>query len=298
METRQLEYFLAVAEELNFTKAAQSLFAVQSTVSAGIRALETELGATLFERSTRQVALTPVGEALVPEARAVVEAVDRVRGVAVAARSGLRGRLRVGIFTNIEIVDFPGLMSAFARDYPLVELLLTASPSGSSGLAEDVRAGRIDVALMGLPDSELRGLAKVDLVTTEFVAVVPDDHPLAREASVTLQRLSLERFVDTPRGFGNRVVIDREFEARGLSRHVSTEVSDLNAVASFVASGLGVAALPAGLTPPTPGTTVLPLDEPPIEWNLRFVHRSTTRPSPAVAAFLALVREHPVTLVA
>src|ERR1700712_1740450 len=118
METRHLEYFLAVAEELNFTRAAQSLFAVQSTVSAGIRALETELGTTLFERSTRHVALTIAGEALVPEARAVVEAVDRVRSAAVAARSGLRGRLRVGIFSSIDIVDFPGLMADFGHDYP------------------------------------------------------------------------------------------------------------------------------------------------------------------------------------
>ncbi|MCU1475907.1 MAG: LysR family transcriptional regulator [Subtercola sp.] len=296
METRQLEYFLAVADELNFTRAAQSLFAVQSTVSAGIRALETELGTTLFERSTRTVALTVAGEALVPEARSVIEAVDRVRSIAVAARSGLRGRLRVGVFSNSDLIDFPGLMAAFSRDYPLVELLLVASPNGSTGLADDVRSGRIDVALMGLPDTELRGLTKLELLATYFHAVVPDAHPLARERSVSLERLSSERFVDTPRGFGNRVVIDREFEARSLTRHVATEVGDLSAVSSFVAAGLGVALVPAKIVDSVVGTTIVPIDGDPIVWKLSFVRRSTTRPSPAVTAFLDLVGQRPLTL--
>lgn len=82
METRQLEYFVAVAEELSFTKAAQRLFAVQSTVSAAIKSLEAELGTTLFDRSTRKVALSSAGSAFLPEAKAAIEAVDRAMAVA------------------------------------------------------------------------------------------------------------------------------------------------------------------------------------------------------------------------
>ncbi|GAA0991560.1 LysR family transcriptional regulator [Subtercola frigoramans] len=293
MESRQLEYFLAVADELNFTRAAQALFAVQSTVSAGIKALELELGCTLFVRSTRNVELTPVGESLVPEARAALEAIARVRTTAGAVGSGLRGRLRVGIFTNLEVIDFPRLLAEFRAEHPLVELSLTASPAGSTGLADDVRFGRIDVALMGLPASELRGLTLTSLVRTRFSAVVPLGHPLAGEPSVTLERLSQELFVDTPRGFGNRVILDRAFEARGLVRRVTTEVGEISAVEGFVAAGLGIAVLPDGITSPREGTVIVPLAGEPIEWELSLARRATPRPSPAVAAFLDLATKRP-----
>ncbi|CAN5309942.1 LysR family transcriptional regulator [soil metagenome] len=296
METRQLEYFLAVADELNFTRAAQTLHTVQSTVSAGVQALELELGSPLFVRSTRSVELTPVGEALVPDARAALEAISLVRTTAAAAGSGLRGRLRVGIFTNLEIIDFPSLLAEFHAEHPLVDLSLTASPSGSTGLADDVRSGRIDVALMGLPAAELRGLALTSLVVTRFIAVVPDDHPLASESSVSLERLSQEPFVDTPRGFGNRVILDREFEARGLTRHVTTEVGELSAVNGFVAAGLGVAVLPEGITSARHGTIIVPLEGAPIAWELSLARRPTPHPSPAVEAFLELAANRPTVM--
>ena len=96
MDDRQLAAFVAVAEELHFTRAAARLFVVQSTLSASIRALEQELGSALFERSTRRVALTAVGEALLPEARRAIDGLDRMRSLAAEDAAGLRGRVRVG----------------------------------------------------------------------------------------------------------------------------------------------------------------------------------------------------------
>lgn len=93
MDSRQLEVFAAVAEERSFTRAAQRLFAAQSTVSASVQALEAELGAPLFERSTRQVALTPVGEAVLVEAQGALDAIDRMRTAAAQSAAGLRGRV-------------------------------------------------------------------------------------------------------------------------------------------------------------------------------------------------------------
>jgi DNA-binding transcriptional LysR family regulator len=287
METRQLEYFVAVAEELNFTRAAARMFAVQSTVSAGIRALEADLGAPLFLRSTKSVALTPAGEVLLPEARLALEAVDRVRSAAAASTAGIRGRLRVGIFTNIGFVDLPALFGEFHALHPLVDLQLGASASGSTGLADDVRRGRVDVAFMGLPARDLAGLDALVLARTRFVAVLPQGHPLAARDSVTLHDLAEERFVDSPDGFGNRVVIERAFAEAGIPRVVSTVVSDLGEIPRFVAADLGVAVVPElGLAPPA-GTVAVPLVDPVVAWSLSVASRAS--PSPAVAALLGLL---------
>ncbi|WP_411699832.1 LysR family transcriptional regulator [Conyzicola sp.] len=283
MDTRQLEYFVAVAEELNFTRAAARMFAVQSTVSAGIRALETDLGTTLFVRSTKSVALSPAGELLLPEARLALEAIDRVRTASSSA--GIRGRLRVGIFTNVGFVDLPGLFGEFHALHPLVDLQLGASASGSTGLADDVRRGRVDVAFMGLPIQDLAGLEVLTLAETRFVAVLPLGHPLAFRTSVTLRDLADQKFVDTPPGFGNRVVIERAFAEAGINRVVGTVVSDLTEVPRFVAADLGIAVVPELSLVTPPGTVALRL-EPAVDWRLSVISRPN--PSPAVAALLGL----------
>jgi len=286
METRQLEYFVAVAEELNFTRAAARMFAVQSTVSAGIRALEHDLGTALFVRSTKSVSLSPAGDELLPEARLALEAVDRVRTA--ASRGGIRGRLRVGIFTNLWFIDMPGLLGEFHEAHPLVDLQLGASVSGSTGLADDVRRGRVDVAFMGLPTADLAGLEVLVLAQTRFVVVLPQEHPLASRTALTLRDLADEKFVDTPPGFGNRVVIERAFAEAGVARVVSTVVSDLSEVPRFVAAKLGIAVVPELTLVAPPGTVTVPLDSPAVDWQASLISRPN--PSPAVVALLGLFR--------
>jgi DNA-binding transcriptional LysR family regulator len=286
MDTRQLEYLVAVAEELNFTRAAERVFAAQSTVSAGIRSLERELGATLFERDPQGVRLTAVGEEIVDAARATLEASERMRSLA-DPRAGLRGQLRLGIFTNLTTIDLPGIMEEFHTRHPLVDLRLGPSPSGSTGLADDVRLGRIDVAFMGLP-GQLPGLHYQRLAVSPFVAVLPEEHPFASQKRVRLAELVSERFVDAGEGFGNRVTLDRRLSELGLSRHVATEVSDLGEIPRFVAARLGVAVMPELTVLPADGAVVRPLLER-IEWVLSAVSRP--RPSAAALALLGLLAE-------
>jgi DNA-binding transcriptional LysR family regulator len=135
MDSRQLEYFVAVAEELSFTRAAQRLFTVQSTVSAAIRALEADLKVSLFDRSTRRVTLSAAGQALLPEAKAALEALDRARAAVEEASTGLRGSVRIGTLARLGLVDLAALIGAFHQRYPLVDVQVTTSSSGSSGLA-------------------------------------------------------------------------------------------------------------------------------------------------------------------
>ncbi len=287
METRQLECFVAVAEELSFTRAARRLFAVQSTVSATIQALEGELGVKLFDRSTRRVELSPAGKVFLPEAKAALEAVDRAREVVADASAGLRGSLRIGTLTSVGGLDLPDLLGAFHRRYPLVDLHVTVSITGSTGLAEDLRQGRLDVALLGLPESDLAGLRTKPLGSAPFVVVLPDGHRLGDRRSLTLTDLTGESFVDNPRGFGNRVALDRAFEAIGAPRRVIVEVADLRLVPAYVAAGLGIAVVPdlQLLT----GVRTIPLDAPGLFWPLTIATRGARSPGPAARLLLDLI---------
>ncbi|WP_454857441.1 LysR family transcriptional regulator [Promicromonospora soli] len=286
MDTRHLEYFVAVAEEGSFTRAAQRLQTVQSAVSAGVRTLEREVRATLFVRSTRRVELSDAGRALLPEARAAIESVDRVFDVVAATESGLRGRLRLGVFANSDVLDAPAFAGRFHELYPGVALSVVASPTGSTGLVDDVRAGRLDLAITGLPLADLAGLRAREILVDEFVAVVPETHELARHDVLSLDELVAEPFVDGPPGFGHRVVVERLLAARGLRRDVVVESPDMGLVSRFVAAGLGVAVAPTFVLRPAPGAVTRPLDTP-LDFALRSVSRPrATRPVEAALALL------------
>lgn len=289
METRQLEYFVAVAEELSFTRAAQRVFAVQSTVSAAVRSLEAELGTRLFDRSTRRVALSAAGTAFLPEAKAAIEALERARATVQEASEGLRGSLRIGTLTSIGDLDLPGLLGAFHRRYPLVDIHVTVSITGSTGLADEVRHGRLDVALVGLPEADLAGLDVLRVDTRPFVVVLPATHRLAARKAIRLADLVGEAFIDTPRGFGNRVLLDRAFDALGAPRRVTVEVADLRPVPGYVRAGLGVAVVPDTVGPAEADVVVRPLAGAGLDWPLNLVTAAAKPPSRALRTLLDLV---------
>jgi DNA-binding transcriptional LysR family regulator len=291
MDSRQLEYFVAVAEELSFTRAALRLYTVQSSVSAGVRALETDLKTTLFDRSTRRVALSAAGAALLPEAKAALEALDRARAAVEEASTGLRGNIRIGTLARLSLINLAELLGAFHRKYPLVDVQVATSPTGSTGLADDVRHGRLDVAMVGLTQAELYGLEIRDVATVPFVVLLPSVHPLAGEPAVRLHQLKDERFVDMPRGFGNRSIVDRAFENVGLPRRVQVEVPELTTIPDYVRVGLGVAVVPEMELEPAPGVARLPLADTELTWTLSVITLSGRRPSRAVTALLDLVAD-------
>lgn len=288
MDTRHLEYFVAVAEELSFTRAAERLQAVQSTVSSGVAVLEREVGTPLFIRSTRHVALTRAGSDLLPRARAALEAVGQMRRLGARAGGSVTGSLRVGMLTNLESLGLPAIFGAFHRDHPGVELSMRTSPRGSTGLVDDVRRSRVDVAFCGLALADLSGVHAQVLRRQPFVAVLPADHAAAEADGVSVRDLLGDDFVEMPVGFGNRRVVDDWLAAAGLRRRVTLEVPDLSTVPAYVAAGLGVAVVPeqtavdaAGLD----GIVTVPLADP-LVWDLSVIARPEGR-SPAVDALLA-----------
>ncbi|NNG34673.1 LysR substrate-binding domain-containing protein [Nakamurella aerolata] len=279
METNHLLSFVAVAEELSFTRAAQRLHMVQSTVSAAIKTVEREVGRSLFVRSTRSVELTAAGRELLPVARRLLADVDELRSLGNDPGVPLRDRLRIGLLTNLERLELPSLLGAFRRQHPQVELWLQTLPRGSTDVVAGVRAGRLDLGFSGgLPAAAMRGLRKHRLIEEPFTVLLPPEHRLADRASVPITELVDEPFVELPRGFGTRVLLDGWLRRRGLRRHVAVEVPDLATVPDFVAAGLGVAVVPMLVSPGRADVVAVPAT-PKLRWEL-FVVTAAGRGQP------------------
>ena len=170
MELRQLEHFIAIAEDGSFTKAARRLNYVQSALSVSVKALEGELRVRLFDRTTHRVALTSAGEALLPAARRTLAAAEETRDVAAAVRGVLRGALRVGIMQSFAFADVPGLLGRFHRQHPGVEIQVRPAAGGSAALLDELREGGLDIAFVALLDPA-SGVDAVPLGSEELVLV-------------------------------------------------------------------------------------------------------------------------------
>lgn len=243
METRLLEQFVTVATEGSVTRAAERLWAAQSTVSAGIASLERSFAVRLFDRTGRHLVLTAAGEDLLPHARAVLESLDRMRDLATAEDADLRGRVRLGIFTSMDIVDLTGVLRRFRQSHPLVTVELMTSPSGTTGLVQDLVAGRLDIAYTGLPGVP-SGVDVQPLREMPFRVFLASDHRLADRTAVSLGELADEPFIDTAHGFGNRIILDTALERLGIRRRIVAEMNDMPAVIRFASAGLGVGVVP------------------------------------------------------
>ncbi|NUP26621.1 MAG: LysR family transcriptional regulator [Nocardia sp.] len=286
MELQQLRYVLAVAETNNFTRAAQRCLVVQSALSHQIARLEKELGAKLFERTSRRVRLTPAGEAFLPAARLCLDAADRAAAEAAAAVGEVRGRLAVGLIPSVTAVDLPDALREFRARYPHVRISLRVGASDE--LTAQVREGVLDVAFLGLPTTaQPHGVAGRELARDRLVAVVAPEHPLAREISVDLSRLCTETFVDLPAGTAGRAQSDLAFTAAGLDRDVAFEVSSADYIARLVEKDLGVAMLPAAYVPQLTGVVTIEVSDAPA--RVEHLVWSRTTHTPAAAAFLGIL---------
>jgi DNA-binding transcriptional LysR family regulator len=242
MNLRQLRYAVALAEAQSFTKAADNEYVVQSALSQQLRKLEDELGVALFERTTRSVALTPAGEALLPLMHQVLAGVDQIKFDAQALSGTIAGRLTVGMMeVPSESLDVAALMATFHACYP--EVSVTLRSGGSDLLIEAVRDRKLDVAVVGsnvLPP--IGRLTVTELFTEPLVAVLPSSHELAAGETVLLDQLAALPFIDFPPGYGLRHETDRGFA--GVTRRVAFEVTRVDEVIQFVSQDLGVALLP------------------------------------------------------
>ena len=190
MDIRQLSYFVAVAEERQFTRAAQRVSIAQPAISHQIRRLEAELAEPLFHRDPRTARLTAAGEELLPHARAAIAAVQRGRDAVASLRGLLHGTLTLGVVRGPVDRRFFDALGAFHRAHPAVEIILTEQHNDE--LENALARGDIDAAVIGLTDEPLPPQVRARVIDREpLVLAVRPDHPLAQRASVPFGRLRI-----------------------------------------------------------------------------------------------------------
>ncbi|NKY50726.1 LysR family transcriptional regulator [Nocardia vermiculata] len=287
MELQQMRYVIAVAETNSFTRAAERCLVVQSALSHQIARLERELGAKLFERTSRRVRTTPAGEAFLPAARQCLDAAERAAAEVAAAVGEIRGQLRVGLIPTVAAVDIPVGLREFRTRYPHVQIRLRVA--ASEELAEQVEQGELDVAFLGLPiTARPSGVAALELARDRLVALVAPDHPLATETAVDLRTLASEVFVDLPAGTAGRAQSDQAFAAAGLDRVIAYEVTTADSMmARLVEQGLGVAMLASRYVPRLRGVVAVEVTDAPM--RVEYAVWSHSGSTPAAIAFLEVL---------
>ena len=245
MELRQLRQFVAVAEALNFRRAAERLHMAQPPLSVAIRKLEDELGAPLFTRLARGVALTPAGDAALAAARHCLAGADAVRTAAHAAAAGESGLLRVGFVGSATYSLMPRLLPAFRARYPAVELVLRESTNLE--LLALVDQDQLDIGLVRYPTASASALRFEIVERDVFCAVLPSRHPLAKKRRLTLAALAQEPFIDyaSTKVPGLHAMVMLAFQQAGLAPRVAQEATQVQTVISLVQSGLGMALVPS-----------------------------------------------------
>lgn len=241
MELRQARYFLAVADCLNFTRAAERLYISQPPLSRQIRALESELGVDLFDRSGQRIALTPAGEAFREEAKALLE---QARRAVERARSHARANphtLTLAFSTVAGLSIAPRLYRAFHDRHPDVELVLERRHSTEQ--IPLLERGIVEVGLLRLPIDH-PDLIQVPLLADPYVLVLPRTHPLARTGSLPVKALRGETLIVGSRTPGLIANLESILEHAGISGEAVRHASDLWTTLDLVANGQGIAIVP------------------------------------------------------
>lgn len=289
MELRHLRYFVAVAEEGGFSRAARRLHVVQPTLSMQIRDLEDELGGALFERGARRTSLTTAGQAFLIEARQVLAQVERARTTARLALNGETGSVRIGV---AGAAVFGGLLTSrirvFCAAWPLVHVELRET--GPERQRSAILAGELDVGYSALPapPDEPR-LASARVSSVSFVVALPAGHALAEHDTLTARHLADVELIEYAAGAsGDNAAVEVARRIRPDQRLASSRyrADTTLGVLALVAAGVGLAVVPAGVElAGVPGVVYRPLAEPDVSVEFHLLHR-VEETDPAVNAFL------------
>ncbi|MCG8415157.1 MAG: hydrogen peroxide-inducible genes activator [Pseudomonadales bacterium] len=238
---KQLRYICAVAEHKHFSKAAEACHVTQSTLSAAIQELESQLGVVIFERSKKNVLITPLGERLVQQARVVLGDVEDFVSLAKSHDEALAGEVRLGVIPTIAPFLLPNLLADLRNQYPKLKLYLKEELSAN--LYQQLQQGQLDLIILAFP-YPLPEMETVSLFKDEFVLCLPPGHQLEKSSQVKQQQLRGEKLLLLEEGHCLR---DHALEACKLESADTDLVyqgTSLHTLVQMVANGLGVTLLP------------------------------------------------------
>jgi DNA-binding transcriptional LysR family regulator len=289
LEVRQLRHFVAVAEELSFTRAARKIPQAQSALSASVRSLERTLHSELFKRTGHSVVLTESGEVLLIEARKVLQALDEAQDAVADVEGGMRGTVRLGILQALAFTPLADLLTAFRERRPQVQLDVRVEPRGSWELLRAVQQNRLDVAFVSIPGESPADVDVLPLAAATLAVVIPRGHRLAGKPTIAIDELAGQTFVDYPQGWGIRRLVDQVFEENRLQREIAVEVGDSQTACALALSGLGIAFLIPSTVPSF--EDVLHATDPAVNLPVSLISSRKPASRAATRAFVDLVAD-------
>lgn len=289
MELRQLEYFIAVAGEMNFSRAAQQVHVVQSALSTSVSKLEKELGVELFDRSKQQLKITPAGELFRERARRVIQTARLAKDSMSVYHGELTGTIDLGSLISFGRLDVPRVLGEFHRNYPCVRIKLRQSQTGSSAYLSAIADGSLDLALISAPDRFPAGIEMQLLSEEPMVFVCRPDHRLAHRRHVAISELADEDLIGFPAEFGLRRLVDDAFAAAGVTAHVPYEVAlEYSVAAALVKHGLGTIFMPVSEAARFPDLRAVDV-RPAVVWTIYLASAGPTQLAPASARLAELL---------
>jgi DNA-binding transcriptional LysR family regulator len=284
MEIHQLRYFVAVAEEGNFSRAAAKVRVAQPSLSQQIRKLEAEVGQPLFDRLPRSVVLTEAGRCLIDYARQILTSIGDARRCVDELKGEVAGKVAVGAIPTIAPYVLPELVVTFQKHYPDVTLEIVEDVT--DGVTRRIEAGELDVALASTcrPSPTLR---RESLGNEPLLALVPEEHSLAKQTLITLDDLKSQRFLLLHEMHCLSQQVHHLLEARRLRPEIALAGSQLGTIANMVAAGIGVSIVPQMMVKrqAIPGCVSLPFAPPVPERELNLLYNPLRFQSKAAAAF-------------
>ena len=284
MEIHQLRYFVAVADEGSFSRAAAKVRVAQPSLSQQIKKLEAEMGQPLFDRLPRSVVLTEAGRCLIDYARQILASIGDARRCVDEIKDEVAGKLAVGAIPTIAPYVLPELVVTFQKHYP--EVTLEIVEDVTDGITRRIEAGELDVALASTcqPSPTLR---REPLGTEPLLALVPEGHPLAKKDVVEFDDLKSQRFLLLHEMHCLSQQVNHLLESRRLRPEIALAGSQLSTIANMVAASIGVSIVPQMMMKHhvTPGCVSLPFAPPVPERELNSLSNPLRFQSKAAAAF-------------
>ena len=242
LDIRQIEYFAEVAKHLSFTKAASTLHVSQPSISKAIQNLEAELGVPLLYRSSKRLELTDAGQAVLVNAKQVLEAFKNIRSELTDLMDLKKGQIRIGIPPIVGAEFFTKLVSQYKEQHPYIEIVL--SEVGTKKIRQGVEAGELDIGLICNLCITNEQLEAISLLKDPLMLIVHQDHPLANHSFVKMAELEKETFVIYRKDFTLYDRIIEECSKNGFFPAIACETSQKDLIIEMVAAKLGVALLP------------------------------------------------------
>jgi DNA-binding transcriptional LysR family regulator len=285
MELYQLGYFIEIARQRSFTRAAERLHMAQPALSQQMKNLESELGTALFIRGRKEIQLTAAGKAFLPRAEALLTQAEAAKAIVSDVAQLRGGKLVIAAIPSVSACLLPEVIRSFSRQHEQVELQLIED--SSERVSENVESGLADIGLLQLPASKSAFETRT-IISEPFVLLVAKSHSLVKQKEVALKQLATESFI-----FYKGRARDTALEAcrkAGFEPRIACESGELETVRALVAAGLGLAVVPQLATGNLPKTIqAITIREPKMQRQIAAVWQKGSVLSPAAQALLELV---------